>query len=47
MNEALEFANWLLHNAHPPIWTINIGKWYYKEDNYTTEQLYEIWIAIK
>lgn len=47
MNEAIEFGNWLFNNAHKSVWAIHTDKWYHNKEYYSTEQLYEIWIAIK
>ena len=47
MNEALEFGQWLFDNAHKSLWLIHKDKWYYKEEYYSTQQLYDIWLATK
>lgn len=47
MNEAVEFTEWILQNANPSVWAETAGKWWYDDNYYTSQELYDLWIAIK
>lgn len=46
MNEAVEFAEWILQNANPSVWKEFEGLWWYNSNYFTSQELYDLWKTI-